>query len=135
MFIQNVSMASIIKGNHINTPNTALIQIQDYGAWQFVKPAKSFIKTAQFKFDDHDDPDRKTNCTTEQADEIGAFLISCYNEKLNVIVHCHAGLCRSGAVAEAGVILGFEDTGAIRMPNILVKTRILKSLGITNSWD
>ena len=32
-------------------------------------------------------------------------------------------------------IIGFDDTGMHRIPNVLVKTRILRALGITNSWE
>jgi len=48
---------------------------------------------------------------------------------MNVIVHCAAGICRSGAVVEAGVVLGFDDTQTMRIPNTLVKTSILEQLG------
>lgn len=135
MWIQNVSLADVVKGNHKFDSNTALIQIQDYGTWQFAKPARDFVQTIQLKFDDHDDPTRKTNITTEQAEQIATFLDHCKKHEINVVVHCHAGICRSGAVAEVGTIIGFTDTGMHRIPNVLVKTRILKALGITNSWD
>lgn len=49
---------------------------------------------------------------------------------MNVVVHCYAGIFRSGAVAEVGVILGFEDTHVFRSPNRLVKHRILKALNL-----
>jgi hypothetical protein len=50
---------------------------------------------------------------------------------MNVVVHCHAGVCRSGAVCEIGVMLGFVDTEVFRAPNLLVKHRMMKALG----WD
>ena len=50
---------------------------------------------------------------------------------MNVIVHCHAGVCRSGAVAEIGVAMGFSDTEAFRSPNLLVKHKMMKVLGWT----
>ena len=50
---------------------------------------------------------------------------------MNVIVHCHAGVCRSGAVAELGVMLGFKDTESFRSPNLLVKHKMMKALGWT----
>jgi len=49
---------------------------------------------------------------------------------MNVIVHCHAGVCRSGAVAEVGIMLGFRDTEAFRAPNLLVKHRMMTALGM-----
>ena len=48
---------------------------------------------------------------------------------MNVVVHCHAGVCRSGAVCEIGVMLGFRDTEAFRSPNLLVKHRMMQALG------
>ena len=48
---------------------------------------------------------------------------------MNVIGHCHAGVCRSGAVCEIGVMLGFDDTEAFRSPNLLVKHRMMRALG------
>ena len=54
---------------------------------------------------------------------------------MNVIVHCHAGVCRSGAVAEIGVMLGFNDTESFRSPNLLVKHKMMKALGWTYDED
>jgi hypothetical protein len=50
-------------------------------------------------------------------------------KRMNVVVHCMAGLCRSGAVAEVGVMMGFNDTERTRIPNIRVKHRLMKALG------
>ena len=50
-------------------------------------------------------------------------------QNMNVIVHCHAGICRSGAVAEVGIMMGFEDTKTHRIPNLLVKFNMMKFLG------
>jgi hypothetical protein len=51
--------------------------------------------------------------------------------RMNVVVHCVAGVCRSGAVCEIGVMLGFNDTEVFRSPNLLVKHRMMKALGWT----
>jgi predicted protein tyrosine phosphatase len=51
--------------------------------------------------------------------------------RMNVVVHCTAGLCRSGAVAEVGIMMGFDDTERTRIPNIRVKHRMMKVLGWT----
>ena len=48
---------------------------------------------------------------------------------MNVIVHCTAGICRSGAVTEIGVQMGFDDVGRYRQPNLLVKHKMSKVLG------
>ena len=58
MWIQNVSMADIVKGFH-NLPDnrTILIQIQDFGSWQFALPKykDQFTSIHQFRFDDIED--------------------------------------------------------------------------------
>lgn len=136
-FIQNVSMLAVTKGLHYYVPHkTALIQLQDfYGVLKFAEPIYPFVKVLQLRFDDDDIPNLESNITSGQAKSIAGFLKECFEDEINVVVHCHAGLCRSGAVAECGVILGFQDAEAIRIPNVLVKNLVLKELGLSNSWD
>lgn len=92
-------------------------------------PKHKFIEMYQFDFLDLDEPGlvdsrdealEEFQITQEQADELVKILQSALERDMNVIVHCHAGVCRSGAVAEVGVMMGFEDTGARRQPNVLV---------------
>lgn len=47
--------------------------------------------------------------TDEQAEQIAAKLLEWEGRGLNIIVHCHAGLCRSGAVTLAMVERGYDD--------------------------
>jgi predicted protein tyrosine phosphatase len=135
-FIQNVSMSAVSKGLHYYVPHkTALIQIQDYyGVMHFAKPVYPFVKVLRLRFDDEDVPNLESNITQQQAKAIGDFLKECLEAEINVVVHCNAGLYRSGAVAECGVILGFQDGKAIRIPNTLVKKLILEELGMSNSY-
>jgi hypothetical protein len=51
--------------------------------------------------------------------------------RMNIVVHCVAGVCRSGAVCELGVMLGFTDCEGFRSPNLLVKHRKMRALGWT----
>lgn len=67
--------------------------------------------------------------TQEQAKEIVGILQNAMENGQNVIVHCNAGLCRSGAVAEVGVMMGFSDTFAPRIPNLMVKKYLMRELG------
>ena len=53
------------------------------------------------------------------------------DERMNVVVHCVAGMCRSGAVVEVGVMMGFIDPDKLRIPNILVKHKMMRALGWT----
>jgi predicted protein tyrosine phosphatase len=66
-----------------------------------------------------------------QAIELVRLLQHAKDNDMNVIVHCTAGICRSGAVTEVGVMMGFEDTHAVRQPNLMVKHKMMKVLGWT----
>jgi hypothetical protein len=69
--------------------------------------------------------------TDAQAQQLVDLLLKAYGQRMNVIVHCVAGVCRSGAVCEVGVMLGFDDTEVFRSPNLLVKHKMMKALGWT----
>ena len=132
-WIQNVSMKDIKTGRHIEAgPNSMLIQIVD-PAYEFPTPLKQFKEVHQFEFLDIE-KDGMTNLgngkmvdmsefavTDEQAQQLVTLLQKALDNRMNVVVHCHAGVCRSGAVAEIGVMLGFDDAEAFRSPNLLVK--------------
>ena len=132
MWIQNVSMSDIREGHHIDAGiNSMLIQIVD-PAYEFPTPKYQFRETHQFEFLDVEKDDNfpdECKCTDEQAQELVQLLQHALTERMNVIVHCHAGVCRSGAVAEVGVMLGFDDTEAFRSPNLLVKHKMMDALG------
>jgi Tat protein secretion system quality control protein TatD with DNase activity len=70
-------------------------------------------------------------CSQAQADELVRLLRHALDNQMNVVVHCFAGICRSGAVCEVGVMMGFQDTGRFRSPNLLVKHQMMKALGWT----
>lgn len=134
MWIQNVSMSDIRQGFHINPGiNSMLIQIVD-PAYEFPVPKYQFREVHQFEFLDAEDKDNfpdECKVTDEQAQELVRLLQHAKDNHMNVIVHCHAGVCRSGAVAEVGVMMGFDDAEAFRSPNLLVKHRMMKVLGWT----
>ena len=69
--------------------------------------------------------------TQTQANELVRLLQHALDRRMDVVVHCHAGICRSGAVAEVGVMMGFNDAEAFRSPNLLVKHKMMKCLGWT----
>jgi len=54
---------------------------------------------------------------------------------VNVVVHCHAGLCRSGAVVEVASMMGFTPVEKLRIPNLRVKHKMMKALGLTYDAD
>lgn len=133
-WIENVSRLDIIAGNH-SAPgnNTILIQISN-PASDFPAPAAQFCETHQFEFLDIESAESELGefaITDQQAEAIVEILQSALARNLNVIVHCHAGICRSGAVAEVAHIMGFDTTGRYRQPNLLVKYKLMHVLGWT----
>lgn len=142
-FIQNVSKIDIIDGNHLDPgSNSMLIQIMDPAEGFPVPKYKSFKEIHQFEFLDIEGSGY-TNLgdgeftdmsefaiTTQQGKELAQLLMKAKSQNMNIIVHCYAGIFRSGAVAEVGVMLGFEDTGVFRSPNRLVKHKIMDALNL-----
>jgi len=134
-WIQNVALSDIRKGFHIDAGiNSMLIQIVDPDM-EFPTPRHQFKETYQFKFLDLEKSDDcindKWKIQDEQAAELVRLLQHALEQRMNVVVHCHAGVCRSGAVAEVGVMLGFRDAEAFRSPNLLVKHKMMQCLGWT----
>lgn len=134
-WIQNIARSDIQKGFHIDPgANAMLIQIADPPG-DFPQPLYKFREVHQFQFLDVEETDEvldeEMRCSQEQADELVRLLQYALANRMNVIVHCHAGVCRSGAVCEIGVMLGFRDTEAWRSPNLLVKSRMMLALGWT----
>ena len=129
---------SIIKGRHHLDDKTILIQIQDIGTWEFAKPLykDKFIEIHQFDFQDtEEDVEEAGPIQDEQAKAVADILLRAKDTDKNIVVHCHAGICRSGAVVECGVMMGFMEPVNLRIPNVLVKQKIMKHLGLTNSWN
>jgi len=135
MWIQNVALSDIQKGFHINPgENAMLIQIVD-PCMEFPTPKYQFKEVHQFEFLDLEKDDMPSaeefKVTDAQAQQLVDLLLKAYGQRMNVIVHCVAGVCRSGAVCEVGVMMGFEDTEIFRSPNLLVKHKMMKHLGWT----
>lgn len=140
-WIQNVSKSSIATGSYPNPgSNSMLIQIVD-PATDFPVPSHGFSEVYQFEFLDIEQ-DGMTNdgsgsmidlsefaITDHQAQQLVGLLQHAVANDMNVVVHCHAGLCRSGAVCEVGVMLGLQDTHKYRQPNLLVKSKMFQHLG------
>lgn len=135
MFIENCAASDVATGFHKNPGNNAmLIQITDPASWR-VTPKRSFKEVHHFEFLDLEDKDyaieESMKVSDEQAQELVRLLQHAKDNGMNVIVHCFAGVCRSGAVTEVGVMMGFEDTGKWRSPNLRVKHKMMKALGWT----
>ncbi len=133
-WIQNVSLSDVKKGHHIDAGiNSMLIQIVD-PAMEFPVPSYNFKETHQFEFLDLEKTDDPINddwkITDAQAEQLVALLQRAFENRMNVVVHCVAGVCRSGAVAEVGVMMGFRDTEKFRVPNRMVKKKVMEQLGM-----
>ena len=129
MFIENISMADVKKGWHFDPgPNSMLIQIVDPDN-EHPTARFHFKETRKFKFLDLEDEHHPLAITDEDAKHLADALRHAFSRKMHVVVHCHAGVCRSGAVVEAGMLLGFEDTEKYRIPNLLVYHKLKKALG------
>jgi hypothetical protein len=142
-WIQNVALSDVKRGLHIEPgPNAMLIQIVDPDM-EFPTPLRQFKEIHQFKFLDIEEDGMTNNgdgtmtdmsefaIKQAEADKLVELLQRALENRMNVIVHCHAGICRSGAVCEVGVMLGFRDTEVFRSPNLLVKHKMMRKLGWT----
>jgi predicted protein tyrosine phosphatase len=133
-WIENVALSDIPRGRHHNAgENSMLIQIVDPDT-EFPVPLHKFKETHQFKFLDlekGDDFPEELKISDLQAEQLVILLQHALANRMNVVVHCVAGVCRSGAVCEVGVMMGFDDTEVFRSPNLLVKHKMMKVLGWT----
>ncbi len=134
-WIENVAAADIpTKFHHDAGENGMLISIVDPASWRPI-PAHQFKEIHNFEFLDVEENDEVLDeamrCSQEQANELVRLLQHALDNRMNVVVHCFAGICRSGAVCEVGVMMGFNDTERFRQPNLLVKKRMMKALGWT----
>ena len=136
--IINISYAAAEQGSYPHKDPSVLIQITDPGTKAPSTPHK-YVSKHCFQFHDAEDNNGagefpyvpKVLFKDHQAKQIVDILTNALDNGYNVVVHCHAGLCRSGAVCEVGVMMGFEDMHRIRMPNVLVKNKLMKQLGWT----
>lgn len=137
-WIENVSMSDIHLGHHSDLgENCMLIRIQD-PATEFKPTKRQFKEVHEFEFLDAEDADGfpdECKISDEQAATIARLLAHALEKHMNVMVHCHAGICRSGAVTEVGTMLGFTATDRFRQPNLRVKHKLMKALGWTYDSD
>jgi predicted protein tyrosine phosphatase len=134
-FIQNCAASDIRNGMWYRDPgaNSMLISITD-PAGDRPRARHMFKERHDFEFLDIEFNDHvfeeEWRISDAQARELVGLLQHALDTDMNVIVHCTAGVCRSGAVAEVGVMMGFEDTLAYRQPNLLVKHKMMAALGL-----
>lgn len=133
-WIENISWDDCKHGRHYDAgPNSMLIQIADPATF-FPEAKYEFRETHRFEFLDAEDDDRfpeEAMISDEQARELVGLLQKALDRSMNVVVHCHAGICRSGAVVEVATMMGFTATDRYRQPNLRVKHKMMKVLGYT----
>lgn len=133
-WIENVSWDDVKNGWHYDCgENAMLIQIADPATF-FPEPKKQFKTIHRFEFLDAEDDDNfpdECKISDEQAEELVTILQNALAAHMNVLVHCHAGICRSGAVVEVASMMGFTPTDRFRQPNLRVKHKMMKVLGWT----
>ena len=138
-WIENVAADDIPKRFHHEAgENSMLISITDPASWRPV-PAHKFKEIHNFEFLDVERDDEvleeAMKISDADAQRLVELLQHAFENRMNVVVHCFAGICRSGAVCEVGVMMGFQDTGRFRSPNLLVKHKMMKVLGWTYNED
>jgi hypothetical protein len=138
-WIENVAASDIPIGFHHDCgPNAMLISITDPAGWK-PEAKHQFKERHNFEFLDIElndfALDEAMRCSQEQANELVRLLQHALENRMNVVVHCTAGICRSGAVCEVGVMMGFDDTEVFRSPNLLVKHKMMRQLGMTYDED
>lgn len=140
-WIENVSWDDVKNGWHTDMgDNAMLIQIADPATF-FPEPKHTFKEIHKFEFLDAEDTDVERwggdefFITDFQAAELVESLQYALANSMNVLVHCHAGICRSGAVVEVGSMMGFTPTERYRQPNLRVKHKMMKVLGWTYDAD
>jgi predicted protein tyrosine phosphatase len=137
-WIENVGMSDVRLGHHYDAgDNSMLIRIQD-PATEFGLVKYPFKEVYEFEFLDAEDSDGfEDECKIQdnQAEAIVGLLQRALDKHMNGVVHCHAGICRSGAVVEVASMMGFTPTDRFRSPNLRVKHKMMKVLGWTYDPD
>jgi predicted protein tyrosine phosphatase len=126
-WIVNISHTAVRDGFHFLVPGkTTLIRIVDREEDLRTYPAllEHFNEVHEVIFADVDGSTEPSRISSDQAEALVDILISALNTDTNLVVQCTAGISRSGAVVESGVRMGFRDTLAFRLPNLLVLSEL-----------
>lgn len=133
LICENVSRFDVMQGNHISVQcsSTYLIQISDTGSLQTDVKYEDFFKDKLcLNFNDVEDEFDISSITDYQAQQIADFILKAKTDNADIVVHCLAGICRSGAVVEAAMSVGYTDAvNRQRIPNALVKRKVMQCLG------
>ena len=145
-YIANVSLEKIEADSFETLKNKILISITDVGYSAKIKNDSEWAAIYRFQFEDVEEeeiysiykkedilPDWAQIISEIQAEEI-AKILSFSMGKNNIIVHCSAGVSRSGAITEAGLLLGFKlyEFSNLRTINKTVYNKIIKNFSLKN---
>lgn len=133
-YIENCSADDISNGKHYDAgSNSMLIQIMDPPG-DFPTPKYKFKEVYQFQFLDIEDcdpaDDPEMYISVEQSKELVRLLHRALDNSMNVVVHCWAGVSRSGAVVEVATHMGFYAVEKFRSPNTRVIRLMMQELGL-----
>lgn len=133
-WIENCAADDIPRAYHHDAgPNSMLIQITDPASWRPV-PLHKFKEIHHFEFldiEDDDEPDDPEMFIQEwQAKELVQLLKHALENRMNVVVHCFAGVSRSAAIAQVGINMGFNEVEKFRSPNTRVMRLMMAELGL-----
>lgn len=133
LICENVSRLDILQGNHISVQCSpvCLIQISDVCKRQPIPKYVEYFKyILRLNFDDVEDENNKFCISDYQAQQIADFILKAKADNADIVVHCLAGICRSGAVVEAAMSVGYTyAVNRQRIPNTLVKRKVMLCLG------
>lgn len=132
-WVANVAKSRINSGWHPFWPsNTVLISIND-PAGTLPNPKHDFMSKYYFSFLDYEEENDEFSefvITGKQAQSIVEILEECYEQGNHVVIHCSAGICRSGAVTRIAQMIGFEEVRGNNStsPNLLVLRKLKNAL-------
>lgn len=145
LYVHNVDYLSFKEGWFVNTPKnkTILISICDADKKFHVPKGSQMDDWAGawcFHFDDiGPELNGVDDCyamTETQGQSLVCILNDAVHNKWNVVVHCTAGLCRSGAVAEFLIRhFGYHEVNPVRLPNIHVLNTLERIAGKQQTED
>jgi predicted protein tyrosine phosphatase len=120
------SLDNISKGNHQISDKMNLIQIVDPDM-EFPTPKHDFKENIKVKFYDVDS-EASDGISEEQSRIIFEFILDSYKSSHDLMIHCVAGINRSGGVLGAAEAIGFKLGCTNETYNTFVKSQILKNL-------
>ena len=148
MIAMNLPRITVENYPFANDRRTWLISIADMNQQPANVPQDKFERILFVHFDDLDhfhepectEEERPRFLNDETAAEMVAFINEAKEQQVDMIVNCHAGVCRSGAVVEVLKLAGWaidseNQFSPERKPNMFVYNKLRLALGFKHSWE